>query len=58
MSRYSSEDALKALVTVSFGIDSDEVVSWVRDNYAPDDVFQQRDLDAWAEENDYIKKEG
>lgn len=33
----------------------DDVLDWIRDNLEPDDVFTEKDLDRWAESNDYKK---
>lgn len=32
-------------------------LAWIRDNLKPQDVFWRHQLDKWAEENGYIKKE-
>jgi len=32
------------------------ILDFVRGTYNPEDVFDARDLDAWAEENGYVKE--
>lgn len=35
--------------------DLDEILLWVRQNYDPDDVFSNQQLDKWAESEGYTK---
>lgn len=32
------------------------IVEWIADHLEPDDVFTEKKLEAWAEENDYAKE--
>ena len=34
----------------------DEVLTWIRSNRNPDDVFDEKDLSKWATENGYTKE--
>jgi hypothetical protein len=34
----------------------DLAIGWIQDNLDPDDVFDQKDLESWAEANGYIKE--
>lgn len=34
----------------------DDILYWVRDNVEPDQVFSEKQLEAWAEANGYIKE--
>ena len=34
----------------------DSAIDWMRDNLDPDDVFDDKKLEAWAENNGYIKE--
>jgi len=35
---------------------SEDIVSYVASEYGPDEVFEEKDLQKWAEENGYIKE--
>ena len=30
-------------------------IEWIQNNLYPEDVFSDKDLDQWAEENEYVK---
>lgn len=47
----------KTNVDITVAIDSDEIVEWVQKHYFPQDVYPREELDLWATENGYIKKE-
>ena len=32
----------------------DEIISWIKRNLTPEDVFDEEDLIEWAEENGYL----
>lgn len=34
---------------------SDEVIYWIKNNYAPDEIFDDDELETWAEEKGWIK---
>ena len=34
----------------------DDAIEWIKNNLSPEDVFRQKDLDQWAEENEYTKE--
>jgi len=35
----------------------DQIVAWIQEEMEPQDVFDDTQLSAWAEANDYVKKE-
>jgi hypothetical protein len=35
----------------------DAAISWIGDNLNPDDVFSEKQLQSWAENNGYAEKE-
>lgn len=35
----------------------EEAIDWIRSNLEPDDVFTQNSLEAWAENNGYVRDE-
>ena len=35
----------------------DSIISWMQSNLEPDDVFTDKDLENWAESNDYKKED-
>lgn len=35
----------------------DEAISWIKSNMNPDEVFDESQLEEWAENNDYVKAE-
>lgn len=35
----------------------DKVIDWIKDNYEPDDIFDEGPLVAWARENGYVLEE-
>lgn len=35
----------------------DQIVTTIAENLSPEDVFQEKDLKTWAEENGYVKGE-
>ena len=39
------------------GFDAVVVLEWVAHNFSPEDVFDETDLNDWAERNNYVKKE-
>ncbi len=34
----------------------DDAIEWIKNNLSPEDVFSEKDLDQWAEENEYTKE--
>lgn len=34
----------------------DSAIDWIKSNLNPDDVFDESDLEAWAEANGYVKE--
>lgn len=34
----------------------DDILDWIRENVDPDQVFTEKQMDAWAESNGYIKE--
>jgi hypothetical protein len=35
----------------------DKVVEYVKDNFHPDDIFDESDLEEWARDNGFVKSE-
>jgi len=35
----------------------ESAIGFIRDEFAPEDIFLKHELERWAEENGYIKKE-
>ena len=57
-----SQDAsfLKELVNqfgIQEGTDFTWVLDWVAENVDPSEIYDEKKLDEWARENDYIKKD-
>lgn len=42
---------------ISIDIDATYLLEWVRDNFTPDQVFDDDKLERWAEDNDYFKED-
>jgi hypothetical protein len=34
----------------------DVAIDWIQDNLSPEDVFDTKDLQTWAENNGYVKE--
>jgi hypothetical protein len=34
----------------------DEAIDWIKNNLKPDDVFDNKELESWAESNGYIQE--
>ncbi|MBW2012047.1 MAG: hypothetical protein JRI32_10570 [Deltaproteobacteria bacterium] len=41
----------------SVDIDESEIVDYVKENFSPEDVFPEKELEYWAESNGFIKEE-
>ncbi len=52
----SMEDEVKMEATVGNGA-LDSAIFWIKRNLNPDDVFDESDLQSWAENNGYKKDE-
>lgn len=37
--------------------DKSELIEHIQEAYGPGDVFSESDLEVWAEENDFVRKE-
>ena len=35
--------------------DAADILDWVRENFAPDEVFEDDELEEWAENADYVR---
>lgn len=35
----------------------EDAIAWIAKNMSPDDVFDEKTLDAWASDNGYVKSE-
>lgn len=46
------EDFMKATLQFSF----DDAIGWIRRNLDPEDVFDIKILESWADNNNYIKE--
>lgn len=54
----TTKNKLKALQNTLLSDDMlESVLDWVRDNYTPDEVFDEDVLMEWAEENGYVLEE-
>jgi len=51
--RFSGSD----IVSIEVDIDDDDLRKTVAAESYPEDVFSESDLERWARENDFIKKE-
>ena len=49
-------ELLKEQVDLSFVMDAGVVIDWVRDNFAPEDVYEVSDLADWAEGNGFVEQ--
>jgi hypothetical protein len=38
-------------------IQLDEAIDWIKSNLNPEDVFDERDLRQWADENGFVNEE-
>lgn len=52
--RKQNSDFIENVMSSSF---LEDCISWIATHLSPEDVFSKKDLEAWAEENDYVKKE-
>ena len=52
--RKQDEDFIADLINPSL---LDAAIEWIGNNLAPETVFKDTDLDIWATDNGYIKKE-
>jgi hypothetical protein len=50
----SAEKMIKEHIDIRF--DAYHLVLWVSENFSPEDVFDDRYLSDWAEENGYVKE--
>ena len=48
----AATDFLVRLLSIDFG----DVLEYVQQNYQPEEVFSETELDDWATENGYIKE--
>ena len=51
----SAEHMLKK--NVEFRVDSYNLVVWVQENFTPEDVFEEDELETWAKKNGWAKDE-
>ncbi len=38
-------------------IDEDDVKKYIKYTYSPEEIFDESDLETWAKQNDFIKKQ-
>jgi hypothetical protein len=66
--RWKKEEAMSNLTTLdrrqaqgafedACNIDVDDILAWINDNLQPDQVFEEGNLQAWAEANGYVQEE-
>lgn len=46
-------DVRSGVIHIDLGIDLDEVVTYIKENLSPGDVFDNKQLKGWAEENGF-----
>lgn len=55
----SLEKDLVSLIQDNFDIDDvwsdDQIIDFIKKNYEPEDVFDTRNLESWAEDHDFIR---
>lgn len=54
MATYTQEKAFIGAIISSDLLDN--AIDWIKSNMSPDDVFDQKVLESWAEENKYVKE--
>lgn len=42
-------------VDIDLDVIEEEVLEWVQDRFRPDDIFKEKELSDWAEENGFTK---
>jgi hypothetical protein len=42
---------------IGSSISLDEAIEWIKSNMNPEDVFDDRDLRQWADDNDFVPRE-
>lgn len=52
LSWQQEEDFLKA----SFQFSLEDALEWIQKNLNPEDVYEEKDLEYWAEQNGYIEE--
>ena len=59
MTTSRQDNAYRDMILGKLGssIQLDEAIEWIKSNLNPEDVFDDRDLRQWADENDYVAKE-
>jgi hypothetical protein len=51
------QSIMNSEVTTEVSVDAlSNAIDFISSNYDPDDIFSQKDLEAWAENNGYIKE--
>ena len=55
MSRFTRQTEDDFTMSVFGGIFLDTVVGWVADNLDPEDVFTEKQLEEWAEDNGFTR---
>ncbi|MDA1029692.1 MAG: hypothetical protein O3B41_11670 [Bacteroidetes bacterium] len=48
-------DFVQAMTSVGM---LEDAIAWIKDNLNPEDVFEKKQLDGWAEENGYVEEGG
>ena len=59
MTSSRQDNAYREMVLgeIASSIQLDEVIGWIKSNLNPEDVFDEKDLRQWADENDFVAKE-
>lgn len=56
MASYAQNKDFAEMILTTYPLDA--AIDYVQKNMNPGDVFEERDLIRWAEQNGYIKDEG
>ena len=48
---------LAELIGRNISLDAGLILDWVAEGFSPEDVFSAEQLEAWAEDNNYVKEE-
>jgi len=59
MTTSRQDNAYRDMILGKLGssIQLEDAVEWIKSNLNPEDVFDEKDLRQWAEENDFVPRE-
>lgn len=55
-SSSANKEFTEAVITIP-NYPLDEAIDWIKAHMSPDDVFDQRQLEEWAERNGYVEED-